>query len=133
MPPLLLALSYALIGCGIGLRFTPEVLRHAARVLPMVLASVLTLVAVNAGVAVLLVWLADLDPLTAFLATSPGGADSVAIIAASSATSSLDAPFVMAMQILRFLVVVSTGPALARWLSARGQSPHTQAARPLQP
>ncbi|MFM2058442.1 MAG: hypothetical protein RLY71_2827 [Pseudomonadota bacterium] len=133
MPPPLLALGYALIGCGIGLRFTPEVLRHAARVLPMALASVLTLVAVNAGVAVLLVWLADLDPLTAFLATSPGGADSVAIIAASSAASSLDAPFVMAMQILRFLVVVTLGPALARWLSARGQPPDSQAARPLQP
>ena len=50
--------------------------------------------------------------LTAYLATSPGGADSVAIIAASS--SHVDVPFVMAMQMARFILVLLVGPALAR-------------------
>jgi uncharacterized protein len=54
----------------------------------------------------------DADPLTAYLATSPGGADSVAIIAASS--SHVDVPFVMAMQMARFILVLLVGPALAR-------------------
>ena len=54
---------------------------------------------------------AGLDPLTAYLATSPGGADTVAIIAASTP---VDVPFVMAMQTGRFLLVLALGPSLAR-------------------
>ena len=49
------------------------------------------------------------DPLTAYLATSPGGADSVAIIAASS---NVDVPFVMAMQMARFILVLLVVPVL---------------------
>jgi len=56
------------------------------------------------------------DPLTAYLATSPGGADSVAII---SASTPVDVPFVMAMQMSRFLIILFLGPALARLLSGR--------------
>jgi len=41
----------------------------------------------------------------------PGGADSIAIIAASS---KVDLPFVMAMQTARFLLVLLVGPSLAR-------------------
>ena len=62
-------------------------------------------------VAGLMVVFAGVDPLTAYLATSPGGADSVAIIAGSA---QVDAPYVMAMQLARFLVVVFLGPFLAR-------------------
>jgi uncharacterized membrane protein AbrB (regulator of aidB expression) len=58
---------------------------------------------------------AGIDPLTAYLATSPGGADSVAIIAASS---NVDAAFVMSMQTLRFLGVLLAGPALARFVTS---------------
>jgi uncharacterized membrane protein AbrB (regulator of aidB expression) len=47
---------------------------------------------------------------------SPGGLDSVAIIAASS---TVDLPFVMAMQTARFLVVLLTGPSLARFIANR--------------
>ena len=59
---------------------------------------------------------AGIDPLTAYLATSPGGADSVAIIAASS---HVDVPFVMALQTGRFLVVLLIGPRLARFVARR--------------
>jgi hypothetical protein len=52
--------------------------------------------------------------LTAYLATSPGGADAVAIIAASSR---VDLPFVMAMQIVRLLVALLVGPTLARTIA----------------
>ena len=58
---------------------------------------------------------AGTDALTAYLATSPGGADAVAIIAASS---KVDMPFVMAMQIGRLLVVILIGPSLARLIAA---------------
>ena len=57
---------------------------------------------------------ADVDPLTAYLATSPGGADSIAIIAAASP---VDIPFVLTMQVLRMLFVMFTGPAIARTMA----------------
>ena len=44
-----------------------------------------------------------IDALTAYLATSPGGLDSVAIIAVGS---NADVPFVLALQTFRLLVVV---------------------------
>ncbi len=67
----------------------------------------LALIALCGGLAVLLIVFAGIDPLTAYLATSPGGADSVAIIAASS---NVDAAFVMSMQTLRFLGVLLAAP-----------------------
>ncbi len=116
LPPALLALCFAVVGWTIGLRFTRDILLHAWRALPAVVGSMVGLVAACAVFALLLVWLAGVDPLTAYLATSPGGADSVAIIAANSA---VDVPFVMAMQAGRLLVVTLMGPALARYIATR--------------
>ncbi len=65
-----------------------------------------------------LVALAHVDPLTAYLATSPGGADSVAIIASST---KVNVPFVMAMQTARFVFVLLTGPGIARLIADRAQ------------
>ena len=116
LPPVLLAISYTMVGWTVGLRFTRPILLHAARALPAILGSMLALVAVCGGFAMLLVVFAGIDPLSAYLATSPGGADSVAIIAANS---HVDVPFVMAMQAGRFIVVLLTGPALARYIATR--------------
>lgn len=116
LPPWLLALAYALFGWCIGLKFTRDIFLHAARATPRLLLAIAALIAICGGFGMLLSWLADIDPLTAYLATSPGGADSVAIIAASS---KVDVPFVMTMQLVRFLVVMLTGPALARFLARK--------------
>jgi membrane AbrB-like protein len=114
LPPWLMAFSYALVGWTIGLRFTREVVKHATRVFPSIAASTLVLIALCGGLAYLLHVVSGVDPLTAYLATSPGGADSVAIIAASS---HVDMPFIMALQTARFLVVMVVGPALAKIVS----------------
>ena len=114
LPPWLLALSYAAIGWTVGLRFTPAIIAHAGRIFPRVFAAIIALILTCGLAAAALVRFAGIDPLTAFLATSPGGADSVAIIAASTR---VDMPFVMSMQMTRFLLVLCTGPALARLLS----------------
>jgi uncharacterized protein len=111
LPPWLMAGCYALIGWSIGLRFTREIVIYAARAFPTIVASTLTLIALCGGLAWLLHLSVGTDPLTAYLATSPGGADSVAIIAASSP---VDLPFVMAMQMARFILVLLVGPALAK-------------------
>jgi len=116
LPPWLLAASYALLGWGIGLRFTRETLAYAARAFPRVLSSTLALIVACAGVALILVRTAGVDPLTAYLATSPGGLDTVAIIATSS---QVDVPFVLSMQFARIIIVLATGPWLARFLAER--------------
>jgi membrane AbrB-like protein len=116
LPEWLLAAAYALIGWNIGLGFTRAVLAHAARALPQILASIAVLIAFCGGLAVILTRAVGVDPLTAYLATSPGGMDSVAIIAASS---NVDLSFVMALQTVRFFLVVLLGPPLARLIARR--------------
>jgi membrane AbrB-like protein len=111
LPQTLLAASYLIIGWSIGLRFTREVFRQAAHALPRVLTSIATLVGTCAAIGWALSRISHIDPLTAYLATSPGGADSVAIIAAGTP---VDASVVMAVQIGRFLAVLLLGPALAK-------------------
>jgi uncharacterized protein len=113
LPQWLLALAYAAMGWSIGLRFTRSILVHAARVLPVITASILALIVVCAGLAVLLT-LVGIDPLTAYLATSPGGADSVAIIAAST---NVDVAFVMGLQTARLMILTVIGPSIARFMS----------------
>ena len=59
------------------------------------------------------------NSLTSYLATSPGGADSVAIIAA---TSAVDTGFVMAMQIARFMMVLVFGPRVSKFIAAQSST-----------
>lgn len=112
LPEWLLAISYAFIGWAIGLNFTRAILIHAAKALPQIIASILALMAFCGVLAWLIVETLGVDPLTAYLATSPGGMDSVAIIAAAS--DSVDISFVMALQAARFIVVLVLGPSIAR-------------------
>ena len=116
LPPWLLALSYAFLGWSVGLGFTRAILAHARRALPQVLLATFAIIAVSGGLAVVLVRAAGIDPLTAYLATSPGGMDTVAIIAGSSA---VDISFVMALQTLRLVIVLFAGPPLARFIAQR--------------
>lgn len=116
LPPWLMALAYAAIGWSIGLRFTPQTLGSALRAFPRVLAAILTLMAACAALALALSRLAGIDLLTAWLALSPGGADTIAIIATQVR---VDVPFVMTMQMSRFLLILFAGPSLARALSGQ--------------
>jgi membrane AbrB-like protein len=114
LPPVVLIASFALIGWSVGLRFTHDVLAAAARALPQSVGATVVLMAFCAVVAWLLVVLLHVDPLTAYLATSPGGMDAAAIIAAST---KVDMPFVMALQAVRLIVMLAIGPAVARWVA----------------
>jgi membrane AbrB-like protein len=116
LPQWLLAFCYALLGWNIGLGFTRKILGHASRALPQIALSTMILIAFCGGLAFILTRVLGIDPLTAYLATSPGGMDSVAIIAASS---HVDLSFVMALQLVRFLIVLGIGPRLARFVAER--------------
>jgi len=116
LPPWLLAGAYGLVGWAVGLQFTRAIMLHAARAFPKILLSMLTLMGVCGLYAFALTYIAKVDLLTAYLATSPGGADSIAIIAASSP---VDMSFVMALQTARFVLVVITGPSVSRFVLKR--------------
>lgn len=115
LPEWLLAASYVVIGWSVGLSFTRPIVRHAARVLPQIALSILALIAFCGGLAFVISHELGVDPLTAYLATSPGGLDSVAIIAAAS--NNVNLSFVMALQMARLLIVIALGPPLARLIT----------------
>jgi|GEM_PF-56424 len=119
LPPWLLALFYMIIGWNIGLRFTRAIVLHALALMPVLLLSTFSLMALCGLFAVILSYIGHVDLLTAYLATSPGGADSVSIIAASTV---VNMPFVMSYQSVRLLLVTLTGPftagAIAKYLNA---------------
>jgi membrane AbrB-like protein len=111
LPQWLLAMGYAFLGWSVGLGFTRDILIHASRVLPQILLSICAVIGICALFAFILVKAAGIDPMTAYLATCPGGVDSVAIIGASSHA---DLSFIMTLQTLRLLIVLLAGPALAK-------------------
>lgn len=118
LPRWLLAAAYALIGWQIGLGFRRDALLHAVKALPVIIGAALSLIAFCALIACGLMFLAHVDALTAYLATSPGGLDSVAIIAASSPQVNL--PFVLACQAVRLLLVIALAPAIVNLVRRHG-------------
>ena len=118
LPKWLLAGTFALLGWSVGLQFTPAILAQAVRAIPKILLSVTLLIAFCGGLAFVLTRTLGIDALTAYLATSPGGMDSIAIIAAST---HVNVPFVMALQTIRFLIIVVAGPHLARLVARHMQ------------
>jgi membrane AbrB-like protein len=116
LPMWLLASAYVLFGWNVGFRFTREIVVHALKALPVLFLSILTLIFLCGLLALAVSYFGHIDLLTAYLATSPGGADSVAIIAASSP---VDKPFVLAMQMARFISVLFLGPVFSRFVAAQ--------------
>ncbi len=116
LPQWLLAAAFTLLGWNIGLGFTRTILLHARRALLPTVASIVALIGFSGLLAGLLILLLEIDPLTAYLATSPGGLDSIAVIAASA---KVDVAFVMTLQTARLILVSLIGPWLARFMADR--------------
>jgi uncharacterized protein len=114
LPSWLLEIAYAIIGWYVGLAFSKDVIGFAFRAIPQLLLATLLLIGLCGLSAFLLILFLHTDPLTAYLATSPGGIDSVAIIAIGGHA---DLPFVLALQTLRVFVVIITGPPIAKLIS----------------
>ncbi len=111
------ALGYALVGVAVGLRFTRASLRSIARLLPLTLALIAFLIAACAGLGLLLAAATGVDPLTAYLATTPGGLFAVLALAADSGS---DPTYVLAVQVIRVFAMLLVAPLLARHLGGRG-------------
>lgn len=110
-PPGVSQVAFAVIGIYAGLLFDHASVRQAGRFLPFMLASTLSLIVASAGLGWVLAALTGTDPLTAYLATTPGGIDAVAIMAVGTGT---DASLVLAVGMLRLFAVVLAGVLLGR-------------------
>jgi membrane AbrB-like protein len=110
-PPGVPEVAYLILGVYVGLLFDQDSIRRAGRLFPFVLASTAGLVLACAGLGWVLAAVMGIDGLTAYLATTPGGIDSVAIMALGSGA---DAPLVLAIQMLRLFAVVIAGSLLGR-------------------
>jgi membrane AbrB-like protein len=114
LPWWLVGATYMVLGWYVGLGFSRDVVGYALRAIPQLLLASLMLMALCAATALMLTVMLHTDPLTAYLATSPGGIDTVAIIAVGSKAN---VPFVLAVQALRVFVVILTGAPIARLIS----------------
>jgi membrane AbrB-like protein len=113
-PPGVPQVAYLVLGLWVGLLFDGASVKRAGRLFPFVLASAVGLVLACAVLGWALAALTGIDGMTAYLATTPGGIDSVAIVALGTGA---DAPLVLAVQMLRLLAVVFAGSLLGRWWS----------------
>ncbi|MCO7221629.1 AbrB family transcriptional regulator [Klenkia sp. PcliD-1-E] len=117
VPALLEAVAFGVIGLQVGLSFTRDSLRVVGRALPLALLLVVALVVASAGLGLLLAATADVSPLTAYLATTPGG---LYAVLATATGGGADATVVLAVQVLRLFVMLLTAPLLSRWLRRAG-------------
>lgn len=110
-PDLLVEIAYAVIGWQAGVRFTRASLRLVVGVLPLASALIVAIIAVCAGLGLLLSQVTGATLLEGYLATTPGGVYAVLATAISAGTN---VTFVVAVQVLRVIVMLLVAPALAR-------------------
>ncbi|MHA6782939.1 AbrB family transcriptional regulator [Pseudonocardia saturnea] len=116
-PTLLVEIAYAVIGWQAGGRFTRPALRTAVGSLPLATALIAAVIALCAGLGLLLSRLTGVTPLEGYLATTPGG---VYAVLATAISAGGDVTFVVAVQVLRVIVMLLVAPLLARLVGRRG-------------
>jgi membrane AbrB-like protein len=115
VPQPLATLAFCSVGVYVGLSFTRAALLHSLRMLPKMLVAIVAMIALCGLLSLLLTkLLPGMDPLTAYLAMSPGGIDAAVIIAASTNVS---LPLILAAQFVRLFFVIAGAPLLAKWLA----------------
>lgn len=117
LPAFLMAATFAIIGWNIGLKFTRASLAASMRLMPKMIAAIVAMIGLCGLLSILLSHLLGVDALSAYLALSPGGLDSVLVIATSTR---VDLPLILAAQIVRLAVVLMVAPPLARFVVRRG-------------
>ncbi|MBI8999727.1 AbrB family transcriptional regulator [Corynebacterium sp. CCM 9185] len=108
LPGAVTAVAFMAIGWMAGGALSVPALKSFARTLPATLLFITALIAGCAATALLLTWWLDIPYLDAYLATSPGGLETVLIIADEADSG----PVVAAVQIIRLIGVL----ILASWM-----------------
>jgi membrane AbrB-like protein len=115
--------AYVILGMYVGLLFDRGSVIASIKLLPLLIASGLALIVLCGLAGWGFAALIGVQALTGYLATSPGGADTIAIIALGSGA---DFGIVFSVQILRFLVILLVGPPLARLILKLSKKPNIE-------
>lgn len=120
IPTPLLTIAYGAIGCYVGLRFDRQTVLYVLKSIPWMIFSSLLLILLCALSAALLSVPLHTDYLSLYLATSPGGLDTMTIIALDTHAN---VGLVASLQILRLFAVVFSGPSMARYIARFARQP----------
>jgi membrane AbrB-like protein len=107
----LLAIAYGIMGMQIGGRFHPSTVAMIRNVILPVVGTTLLLLLGSIVLAFLVAWFMHVDLVSAYLAATPGGLDSVAAVATDL---HVDTTLVVSMHLVRLLCVLIFGPWLVR-------------------
>ena len=112
--------AYLVMGIRIGGQFHASTVAAVRDLMLPVVGTTLLLLLGAVALAVLLTVEMHLDPASAYLAATPGGLDSVAVL---SAELHVDTGVILAVQLVRLLCVLAFGPwlvkACTRWMGGR--------------
>lgn len=114
IPHWMIAIAYGIMGAYIGLGFDRATLRYVMYAMPIMIIASMLLILLCGLSALIVSWWLGVDYLSAYLATSPGGLDSLSVVAIDVHA---DVGLVMAMQTLRLFAVILTGPMIAKYIA----------------
>ncbi len=115
-PPIVIGAAYMVLGLQIGSNFDAAIIQQLRRLGLFVLVSNIFLLVVSALLAACLMPLLKIDLLSAYLAATPGGLDSVAVMATDLKA---DAALILAVHSLRLISVLVLGPFLVQIVGRR--------------
>jgi membrane AbrB-like protein len=125
-PAPVFAAAYLIMGLQIGGRFHPSTLAAIRDIFLPVCGTTLLLLSGSFALAWFLAREMKLDPVSAYLAATPGGLDSVAAIATELHG---DTAIILTVHLVRLLCVLTLGPWLVRlcsgWMTPKPRSPST--------
>ncbi len=112
VPAFIFIPAFAMTGWYVGLTFTRGAIKHCLELLPVMLSAAAVVIALCGLTALVLARaVPGIDLLTAYLALSPGGIETIIIIASDA---EVFLPLILASQFLRLLIVLSAGPGVAK-------------------
>lgn len=114
VPTAVLTVSFAIIGWAIGLQFRRDLGRTLLVNFPLMLVAIGALIGVCSVCAWILTLVMPVNAVTAFLATAPGGLDTIGAIAMGLPS---DMAIVTATHTLRLFVVMLVGPWIVRYMT----------------
>jgi len=102
---------FAAVGLGVGLRFDRAAVRRIRGALRPILLALAAVLLRCGGLGLLLAGPLGVDPLSAYLATTPGG---LSAVLATARSTGADLTLVFGLQSIRLLLTVAAAPLAAR-------------------
>lgn len=110
-PAALQQAAFAAVGLGVGLSFDRDAVRLIGGALRPILVAIVAVLVGCAALGLLLAVPLGVDPLSAYLATTPGG---LSAVLATAQSTGADLSLVFGLQSIRLVITVAAAPLAAR-------------------